>query len=422
VQDVSGASNLVGSLTSYESELIFLNGTVAGPLSSGGTGFAQANITTTGYPNADAGLPKFRAPEKMFRARDLALGCSFTLNGTPMWRFGSTANPTAWVDEELTNIAGCPAPRVMQAVATSPTTVVLTFDRAVKASSVTDLNQFPITHAPADGGVDSLAVSAVAGVSGTQVTLTTDTQTQGKSYKVTVAGTVTDNLDHGVDQTPPRNEATFAGVGLEDGGFGCNPAQVVVSQVYGGGGNTGAPYTHDFVELHNRSSTASVSLANWAIYRTFDTSAGATGSSAWRKQVLSGTLPPGGYFLIQAGPGASCDGGPCGALLPAPDLSVATAADWAMGATSGKILLSSDQSVAITGSCPTGSFVVDFVGYGLTANCAYASAPTLGPSNTTAAIRVQNGCQDTRSNGADFAIAEPTPRNGATTAVPCGCN
>ena len=29
---------------------------------------------------------------------------------------------------------------------------------------------------------------------------------------------------------------------------------VVISQVYGGGGNTGATYTHDFVELFNRGS------------------------------------------------------------------------------------------------------------------------------------------------------------------------
>ena len=31
-------------------------------------------------------------------------------------------------------------------------------------------------------------------------------------------------------------------------------AQVVISQVYGGGGNTGAQYTHDFVELFNENS------------------------------------------------------------------------------------------------------------------------------------------------------------------------
>ncbi len=31
---------------------------------------------------------------------------------------------------------------------------------------------------------------------------------------------------------------------------------LVISQVYGGGGNSGASYTHDFVELYNGSSSA----------------------------------------------------------------------------------------------------------------------------------------------------------------------
>jgi predicted extracellular nuclease len=40
--------------------------------------------------------------------------------------------------------------------------------------------------------------------------------------------------------------------------------QVVISQVYGGGGNAGAPYKNDFIELHNRSN-ATVSLAGWSV-------------------------------------------------------------------------------------------------------------------------------------------------------------
>jgi uncharacterized protein len=39
---------------------------------------------------------------------------------------------------------------------------------------------------------------------------------------------------------------------------------IVISQVYGGGGNSGAPYTHDFIELFNRSSEP-VSLAGWSV-------------------------------------------------------------------------------------------------------------------------------------------------------------
>ncbi|RPI20547.1 MAG: lamin tail domain-containing protein, partial [Actinobacteria bacterium] len=39
---------------------------------------------------------------------------------------------------------------------------------------------------------------------------------------------------------------------------------IVISQVYGGGGNSGAVYTHDFIELFNRG-TSSVSLAGWSV-------------------------------------------------------------------------------------------------------------------------------------------------------------
>ena len=41
-------------------------------------------------------------------------------------------------------------------------------------------------------------------------------------------------------------------------------ADVVVSQVYAGGGNSGASYTNDFVELFNRGSSA-VDLSSWTI-------------------------------------------------------------------------------------------------------------------------------------------------------------
>ncbi len=39
---------------------------------------------------------------------------------------------------------------------------------------------------------------------------------------------------------------------------------VVISQVYGGGGNSGATYTHDFIELFNRGGSP-VSLAGWSV-------------------------------------------------------------------------------------------------------------------------------------------------------------
>ncbi|WP_432382760.1 lamin tail domain-containing protein [Duganella sp. P38] len=53
-------------------------------------------------------------------------------------------------------------------------------------------------------------------------------------------------------------------------------APVVISQVYGGGGNSGANYKADFVELFNRSD-APVSLAGWSVQ--YGSSGGSTGKS-----------------------------------------------------------------------------------------------------------------------------------------------
>jgi hypothetical protein len=41
---------------------------------------------------------------------------------------------------------------------------------------------------------------------------------------------------------------------------------IVVSQVYGGGGNSGGVYTNDYIELFNRG-TSTVSVAGWSVVR-----------------------------------------------------------------------------------------------------------------------------------------------------------
>ena len=67
---------------------------------------------------------------------------------------------------------------------------------------------------------------------------------------------------------------------------------IVISQVYGGGGNSGATYKNDFIELYNLGSTA-VNVTGWTVQY-----ASSTGSS-WSKTTLSGTIQPGHYYLIQ---------------------------------------------------------------------------------------------------------------------------
>ncbi len=165
---------------------------------------------------------------------------------------------------------------------------------------------------------------------------------------------------------------------------------IVISQVYGGGGNSGATYKNDFIELYNRGSIA-VSITGWTVQY-----ASATGSS-WQKTSLSGTIEPGKYFLVQEAQGAS------GSVdLPTPN-AIGTIA---MSATAGKVALV-NHSTTLTGTCPTG--VVDFVGYG-GANCSETS-PTAALSNTNAALRKSNGAQDTDNNSADFTVSAPAPRN-----------
>ena len=67
---------------------------------------------------------------------------------------------------------------------------------------------------------------------------------------------------------------------------------VVISQVYGGGGNSGATFKNDFIELFNRGS-ADVDLAGWSVQY-----ASATGTS-WAATPLSGTIKPGQHYLVQ---------------------------------------------------------------------------------------------------------------------------
>ncbi|MEK2493237.1 lamin tail domain-containing protein [Kitasatospora purpeofusca] len=170
---------------------------------------------------------------------------------------------------------------------------------------------------------------------------------------------------------------------------------LVISQVYGGGGNSGAPYLNDFVELYNRGTTP-VSVTGWTVQY-----ASAAGSS-WSKTTLSGTIAPGKYYLVQEAAGAGS-----GAALPTPDATGTIA----MGANAGKIALVTN-STALT--CATGCAgqpgVKDFVGYGTTASSAEGS-PTGNLANTTAAVRAGGGATDTDNNAADFAVTAPTPRN-----------
>ena len=125
---------------------------------------------------------------------------------------------------------------------------------------------------------------------------------------------------------------------------------VVISQVYGGGGNTGAFYANDFIELYNRGGTT-VDLTGWSVQYA------AAGGTTWSVTALHGQIPPGQYYLVQQAAGT---GG--GTPLPAPD---ATGSTSVVRPPQGKVALVTTASALTCGAdCDAATGVRDFVGYG----------------------------------------------------------
>ncbi|HSF80329.1 MAG TPA: ExeM/NucH family extracellular endonuclease [Anaerolineales bacterium] len=186
---------------------------------------------------------------------------------------------------------------------------------------------------------------------------------------------------------------------------------IVISQVYGGGGNSGATYTHDFIELFNRG-TSPVSLAGWSVQYASATGTGNFGANSGQLTELPGiSLAPGQYLLIQEAPGS-------GGTTPLPTPDVEDTSPIAMGATGGKVALvmSATGLGCNGGSTPCSAaqlaLIKDLVGYDGANFFEGSPAPTL--SNTTAALRLSNGCTESDNNALDFAAGAPNPRNTAS--------
>lgn len=178
---------------------------------------------------------------------------------------------------------------------------------------------------------------------------------------------------------------------------------VVISQVYGGGGNSGATYTHDFIELFNPGD-APVSLAGWSLQYA------SAGGTSWQMTPLTGTILPGRYFLVQQAEGR---GGRVS--LPTPDV-IGTIP---MSAQGGKVVLLGDDSLLPRGvSCPEGPEVVDVAGFN-DADCFDGAGPGPKLDNRSAALRGDNGCHSTGDNSRDFAGGAPQPRNSDSPAHRC---
>ncbi len=183
---------------------------------------------------------------------------------------------------------------------------------------------------------------------------------------------------------------------------------LVISQLYGGGGNSGAPYTNDYIEIFNRGNSP-VALFGYSLQYASALGTGNFGAnSAQLTELPGGLLLPGQRWLVQEA------GGTAGSPLPTPDVVDTTPIN--MAAAGGKVaIVTGTDSLGCNGNpipCSPAQLarIVDLVGYdGALFFEGAAPAPTL--STATAAFRAADGCTDTDNNGADFVAAAPAPRN-----------
>jgi 5'-nucleotidase len=172
---------------------------------------------------------------------------------------------------------------------------------------------------------------------------------------------------------------------------------LVISEVYGGGGNSGATYTHDFIELQNPTDAA-ISVDGMSVqYRS------STGTTAQVTE-LSGSVPANGHYLVQQAKGS---GGTT--ALPTPDAKGTIA----MSGSNGQVYLVDGTQALTTAEVPGSGDVagstafVDMVGFGSSA-AVYETAATPSLSNTTAAARTSPDADD---NAGEFTVGAPGPQS-----------
>ena len=189
---------------------------------------------------------------------------------------------------------------------------------------------------------------------------------------------------------------------------------VVIAQVYGAGGNTGATYNQDYVVLYNPTS-AEIDMSTYALQ--YNSANGPGSTNPWTVNAFpAGTkIAAGKYFLIGLNKGTSG----VGAALPLPDYDFPQSTALALSGSNGKIVLTTaTTSFGTTSQCPTAGTIIDFVGYGTT-NCSETSPTGTALTVTTAAIRksVSGIFVDTDNNSNDFTTGTPNPLNSSFLSV-----
>jgi hypothetical protein len=251
-----------------------------------------------------------------------------------------------------------------------------------------------------DNQFDEPSISAI-----TKLEDNTASGTVTVTYRPTIAGTHTATLKF---ESPDATTVTRQLNGTAT--IAPSMPDVIITEVYGGGGNSGATYKNDFIELYN-TTESSIEIGGWSIQYYTATNIGVSTNNF---VIPAGeTIVANKYFLIQA---ATAGGGTIN--LPTPD-AVCTLG---LSATAGKVILyatNEAQTISDLNSITGNAYFKDYVPFGTTATPVWVSA-TAAPSNTTSASRkmANNLYQYTPNIGLDFEIIAPDPKNsGFTTGI-----
>lgn len=172
---------------------------------------------------------------------------------------------------------------------------------------------------------------------------------------------------------------------------------LVISQFQAGGTSNA---NDEFIEIHNTASTA-VDLNGYRVVYRSQNGVNDVTFLAWTSSTM---LQPGQFFLIASTSYT-------GSLTPDAIYNNSTC-QCALAAANGGLAIR--QGPANTGA------VIDAVGWGTGSNIFFEGTRTTEPGNSNSKIRVDQGCQDTDNNAADFATQSPSaPQNTATSPALC---
>ncbi len=153
---------------------------------------------------------------------------------------------------------------------------------------------------------------------------------------------------------------------------------VIISEVFGGGGNSGATLKNDFIELYNTTAEA-ITIGGWSVQYF---SAAVTGEASNVFVIPEGRfIPSGAHFLIKASAGT-------GGTQEITDQDATSTLQ--LGGTAGKIILyntSAAQTISDISSIIGNPNFVDYVPYGTTAVPVWGTAMSSNISSTTSATR-----------------------------------